>query len=66
MADDYVAPARFLYRHAHLRAGEGRTVCGQEMRDEELWQMVPEADVGTVCSACTRPDQQRGEELTLV
>lgn len=61
----YVAPARYLYEHAHLYADDGRTVCGQQLRDEELWQTVPPEDVGKICHACRQPDKQP-EELTLI
>lgn len=63
MGSDYIAPARWQYRTAHLDAGDGTTVCGLDTTDPEwLWQPVP-ASEATPCPACLG---QQPEELTLL
>lgn len=74
VGEHHVAPARYIYQHAHVRDGEqqpdwqakdpvaGWTVCGMPMLHSELWQPVTQPD--TVCHDCRTGHPQ--EEQTLL
>lgn len=62
-----VAPARYALTRAHIRRDAARTLCGQPLAEDELWQELP-ADPGVpVCAACLhvqRRDAPLGTEGT--
>lgn len=60
----YVAPARYVYQHAHTLQLDGRTGCGRDTTNlDELWQ--PVHNPKTVCTACLST-RDSDEEPTLV
>lgn len=47
-----VAPARYILTTAHITTDHARTLCGQPLDDEGLWQDLPDGAGVPMCRGC--------------
>ncbi|HMG65745.1 MAG TPA: hypothetical protein VK599_22595 [Streptosporangiaceae bacterium] len=66
MTSPFIAPAAKVFTEAHLPGGDGRTACGIECAEADLWMPVELRPGDRVHQACLAPELFTQEQGALL